>query len=147
MKKITRIRSLAFTLLAAAILFTALGSALHAEKTELGDKMKALGKNLKLVKAQIADPAKQQSTVGLLESAKTNAEAAKKLTPSRTKEVPEADRAKFLSGYQAQIGKLVDDLGKIEAAVKAGKYDDAKKLFADLGTVKREGHEKFAPKD
>jgi soluble cytochrome b562 len=117
------------------------------QKTELGDKMKAMGKDLKQLKGQIGDATKQQSTVDLLESAKKNAGAAKKLTPVKAKEVPEAERPKFITDFQAEIDKLIGDLGKIEDAVKAGKYDDAKKLYGGLNQLKREGHEKFAPKE
>jgi soluble cytochrome b562 len=134
----------AFTLAIAAVL--ALTFNVRAG-TELGNDMKAMGKNLKQIKGQLADATKQQSTVDLLESAKKNADAAKKLTPSKAKDVPEADRAKFVTDYQAAIDKLIGQLGKIEDAVKAGKYDDAQKLYGELGMIKREGHEKFAPKD
>jgi soluble cytochrome b562 len=117
------------------------------KQSELNNKMKAMARDLKQLKGQIGDATKQQSTVDLLESAKKNAEAAKKLTPSKAKDVPEADRAKFITDFQAEMDKLIGDLSKTEDAVKAGKYDDAKKLYGELGMLKREGHEKFAPKD
>jgi soluble cytochrome b562 len=139
--------SAAFTLVIAAALGLGALNFNARAGTELGSDMKAMGKNLKQLKGQIADATKQQSTVDLLESAKKNADAAKKLTPSKAKDVPEADRAKFVTDYQAAIDKLIGQLGKIEDAVKAGKYDDAQKLFGEIGMIKREGHEKFAPKD
>ena len=113
------------------------------KETELGNKMKVIGKSVKALKTQIADPAKQQSTIDLLEAAKTAAGDAKNLTPDKTKDVPEADRAKFLTDFQAQIDKLIAEFGKIEDAVRAGNYDDASKFYGELGSIKREGHKKF----
>ena len=117
-------------------------------ETELGGKMKIINKSVKALKGQISDATKQQSTIDLLETAKKAADEAKKLQPEKAKDVPEADRAKFIADYQAQMDKLIGDFGKIEDAVKAGKFDDATKLYGDLNGVKREGHEKFqADKD
>lgn len=115
--------------------------------SELARKMKLMGKNLKELKPQIADATKQQASVDLLETVKKIATEAKNLTPTKAKNTPEADRTKFISEFQSQIDKLIEALGKIEDAVKAGKYDDAKTLFGDLQMIKRSGHEKFAPKD
>jgi len=137
-------------ILAAFILGMQPGVSLRADdhETELGGKMKIIGKSVKALKGQIADATKQQSTIDLLEAAKNAANDAKKLSPEKTKDVPEADRPKFLADYQVQMDKLIEDLGKIEDAVKAGKYDDATKLYGDLNTIKRDGHKQFqADKD
>jgi soluble cytochrome b562 len=135
------------TAIATAILlgmnFAAATARADEPKTELSEKMKVMGKSLKQLKSQLADPAKQQSTVELLETAKQAATDAKKFTPLKAKEVPEANRPKFISDYQAEMDKLIDQLGKTEDAVKAGKYDDASKLFGELGPIKREGHKEF----
>ena len=40
------------------------------------------------------------------------------------------------------LGKTFDEL---DAAVKAGKVDDAKKLFEKLSEEKEKGHKDFAP--
>lgn len=125
-------------------------SAARAEgpQTELGQKMKIIGKSMKQLKSQIGDASKQQSTLDLLETAKKSADEAKKLTPSKATDVPEADRAKFITDYQDEMDKLIGELTKIEDAVRAGKYDDATKLYSQLGSLKREGHQKFqADKD
>lgn len=144
-------RLTSFAILAIALCFGFAGAPARAEQkgpdSELAQKMKLMGKNLKQLKPQIADATKQQSSVDLLETVKKIATEAKGLTPTKAKDVPDADRAKFISEFQSQIDKLIDAVGKIEDAVKAGKYDDAKTLFGDLQMIKREGHEKFAPKD
>jgi soluble cytochrome b562 len=117
-------------------------------ETELGGKMKIIGKSVKALKGQISDATKQQSTIDLLEAAKKAATEAKDLKPDKTKDVPAADQAKFIADYQAEMDKLIGDFGKIEDAVKAGKYDDATKLYGDLNGVKRDGHKQFqADKD
>lgn len=143
-----RKHSFTFFFVLAALSFCFAGATTHGEpESELARKMKSMGKNLKQLKQQIADATKQQASVALLETVKKIAEEAKSLTPAKAKKVAGADRAKFISGFQAQIDKLIRALGAIEDAVKAGKYDDAKTLFGDLQMIKREGHEKFAPKE
>lgn len=130
-------------IIAIAALTVATSTARADKETELGGKMKIVGKSLKQLKGQIADPTKQQSSVDLLEAAKKAAGEAKKLSPDKAKDIPEADRAKFLTEYQAEMDKLIGQLGKVEDAIKAGKYDDASKLYGDLNSTKREGHKQF----
>ena len=105
--------------------------------------MKIIAKSVKQLKNQIADATQQQSSITLVETAKAAATDARALVPAKAASVPDADRPKFITDYQAEMDKLIGDFGKIEDAVKAGKYDDATKLYGDLNGVKREGHEKF----
>lgn len=116
------------------------------KETELGGKMKIIGKSVKQLRNQIADPAQQQSSISLVEDALKAAQDAKKLAPAKAANVPEADRAKFITDYQAQMDVLIKDLTAIEDALKAGKYDDAQKAYAGLGDVKKDGHGKFIDK-
>jgi soluble cytochrome b562 len=141
------IKSLTFgkvtAILATIVLCANLTVRAEEKETELGNKMKIIGKSVKALKTQIADATKQQSSIELLEAAKTAAVAARTLTPDKAKDVPEADRPKFVSDFQAEIDKLIAEIGKIEDAVRAGKYDDAGKLYDELGPIKREAHKQF----
>jgi soluble cytochrome b562 len=129
----------------ATTLALAITLAAHADeqKTELGEKMKIISKSVKQLKNQIADPAQQQSSITLAQAAETAAKDAQKLVPAKAASVPAPDRPKFVTDYQAQMDVLIKDFDAITSDLTAGKYDDAQKVFADLGNVKRDGHKKF----
>jgi len=118
---------------------------LRAEEgnSSLEHQMKILAKGTRQLSQQVNDPAQQQSSVGLIEDLKKAAQDSKSIDPRMAETVPAADKAKFLADYRAQMDKLSDAFTKIEEAVKAGQYAEAKSLLASVNSIKREGHEKF----
>lgn len=113
------------------------------EDTPLEKQMQIMARSMKQLSGQIADPAKQQSTITLMETLKQAASDAKGLDPRKAASVPQADREKFLADYRAQIDKLSATFNQIEEAVSTGKYDQAKTLLSAVGTIKKEGHTTF----
>lgn len=117
------------------------------KETPLAGKMKIIAKSVKQLKNQIADATQQQSSITLVETAEQAATDAKQLVPAKAASVPDADRPKFISDFQAQMDVLIKQFGTIDDALKAGKYDDAQKAFGDLGKIKGDGHKQFIKKD
>ncbi|MCE9586996.1 MAG: hypothetical protein K8R57_01620 [Verrucomicrobia bacterium] len=113
------------------------------EDTPLEKQMQIMARSMKQLSGQIADPAKQQSSVTLMETLKQAASDAKGLDPRKAASVPQADRERFLADYRAQIDKLSAAFNQIEEAVSTGKYDQAKTLLSAVGPIKKEGHTKF----
>jgi soluble cytochrome b562 len=113
------------------------------EDTPLEKQMQIMARSMKQLSGQIADPAKQQSSVTLMETLKQAASDAKGLDPRKAASVPQAYRERFLADYRAQIDKLSAAFNQIEEAVSTGKYDQAKTLLSALGPIKKEGHTKF----
>jgi soluble cytochrome b562 len=105
--------------------------------------MKILANGNRQLTQQVTDSAQQQSSVDLIEKLKKAAQDSKSIDPRMVETVPAADKAKFLADYRAQMDKLSDAFTKIEEAVKAGNYNEAKSLLASVNFIKREGHEKF----
>jgi len=117
---------------------------LHAdEDTPLQKQMQIMARGMKQLSGQINDPAKQESTVILIETLKKAASDSKGWDPLKTASIPQADREKFLTAYKGQIDKLSEAFNQIEEAVKGNKYDQAKALLATIGSIKKEGHSKF----
>ncbi len=131
------------TALTLAITFTGHTARAEEKDSDLAKQMKVIGKSMKQLKGQIADPAQQQSSITLVEAAIQAANNAKKLTPAHAADIAEADRPKFITEFQAQMDVLFKDLTDIDTDLHAAKYDDAQKTFADLGNVKKDGHKKF----
>lgn len=117
------------------------------EETELEEKMDLMGGAWRKVKRQVADASKNAETLMFVAKVRTAAEEAGKLTPAMAADVPTGDRVKFITDYQAGMQKLVGELGKLEAALKAGKNDDAVKLVAEIGALQKAGHKAFKRPD
>ncbi|MEI8341125.1 MAG: cytochrome b562, partial [Verrucomicrobiota bacterium] len=114
---------------------------------DLEKEMKNIGRNTKALSKTIGDPAKKTEALAEIGQMIKSAETAKTLTPKKAAEIPDAQRAQFISDYQKQIEGLIEQFKKIEADLTADKSDDAKAEFAKIGMIKRDGHEKFAAKE
>ncbi len=115
------------------------------EDTALAKEMKVVNKNLRTLKRQVEDASKKDENLALIATAKKSIDAALKLEPEKTKDVPAGEKAAYVQKYKAQMGDLGKTFDELEAAVKAGKVDDAKKLFEKLSEEKEKGHKDFAP--
>ena len=129
------------------VLTLAMGSsiAFSEEDTPLTKEMKTVNKNLRTLKRQVEDASKKDENLGLIATSKKAIEAAIKLEPAKAKDVPAGEKAAYLEKYKAQMSDLGKTFDELETAVKAGKVDDAKKLFEKLSEEKEKGHKDFAP--
>ena len=115
------------------------------DDTPLTKEMKSMNKSLRALKKQVADAAKKDDNLALIASIKKNLDAAAKLEPAKTKEVPAAEKAAYLDKYKGQMADLVKTYDELEAAIKADKADDVKKALDKLADQKEKGHKDFAP--
>lgn len=109
--------------------------------------MDVMGKAWKKLKRQVADASQNPDSLQLVATIRTAAEDALKLIPARVADVPAADQAKFMADYQAGIRKLIASFGKLEAALSAGKNDEAVKLVAEISVIQKAGHNAFERPD
>jgi len=111
--------------------------------TELGEKMEKLNGAYRKLKRQIADATKNESSLALIATIKSAAEGSLAFKPEITAEKPAADQAKFVEAYKTEMKKMIELVGKLEAALKAGKNDEAAKLIADLDAQQKSSHKEF----
>lgn len=109
----------------------------------LEGQMKILARGMRQLTQQVADPAKQQENIILLESLKKAVTDSKTLDPRKTASIPADKREKFLSDYRHELDELSGAFDQVEEAVKAGQYEKAKSLLATVNSIKKEGHGKF----
>lgn len=128
------------TLLAA---FAITVPAFAEEDTPLGKEMEKIGKALKGVNRDLADASKKADNLKRIDEAKAANLAALKYEPAKTKEVPAADKAKFLAGYKAAMEEAGKQLDALKVAVGAGKTDDAKAIMDKLNKTKKDGHKEY----
>jgi hypothetical protein len=117
------------------------------DDTPLAAEMKAMNKSLRTLKKQAADASKKEENLGLVAKMKKNIEAAAKLNPITTKDVPAADKAAFLAKYKDQMASVSKSIDDLEVAIKADKTDDAKKIFEKMSDEKEKGHKDFTKED
>jgi len=139
-----KIRSiLSFTLICALATVLGVRAAEKEISTELEDKMDEINGAYRKLGRQVADATKNADSIKQVGVIRTNATASMKLEPKKTKEVPAADQAKFKADYQAKMKAFVADLDKLEAALKAGKNDEAATILKTLKQAQEDGHKEF----
>ena len=127
-----------------ALLLLVSGGLLQAEAdSALENQMKILARGTRQLSQQVSDPARQQSTITLIENLKKAALDSKTLDPRKTSEIPEEKRAQFLADFRTELDELKVTFDQIEEAVRSGQYEKAKSLLAIVSSIKKEGHGKF----
>ncbi len=135
-------------LLATVFAAAALATSVFAEEdTPLGKEMDKLNKAIKAVNRAIADPAQKDANLAKLADAKASMEKALTLEPAMAKDVPAADKEKFLTDYKASMQEQLKTLEELRAAIADGKADDATKAMEKLVKGKKDGHKKFKKED
>jgi soluble cytochrome b562 len=135
------------TLVAVAALGFNVAALADEDDTPLAKSMKVVNKSIRTMKRQIDDPAKKDDNLQLIATAKKSLDECLKLDPAKTKDVPAADKAAYLDKYKSEMKEVVKSFDDLETAVKAGKTDDAKKIFEKLADQKEKGHKDFNPDD
>ena len=132
----------------AAVLAVGFNVAIAADDdTPLAKEMKTTNKSIRTLKRQLEDASKKDENLALIATAKKSVDASMKLEPAKTKDVPAGEKAAYLDKYKAQMKDVAKTFDELETAVKAGKTDDAKKLFEKLSDEKEKGHKDFNPDD
>jgi len=113
------------------------------EETELERKMDKMGDAWRKLKRQVADPTKNADSLQLLATIRAAADDAAKLIPAKAEDISANDRPKFIADYQGKMKALDAALGKLEAALTAGRNNEATKLVAEIGAAQKAGHKEF----
>jgi hypothetical protein len=114
----------------------------HAE-TELEGKMDTLNGAFRKLRRQVTDATKNAESLKLVAEIKAASEESVKLIPAKAADLPEDERAAFVSAYQTKMKEFFAKLGELEAALKAGQNEQAAKIVAALGDLQKDGHKTF----
>ena len=137
-------RMLATVLATAALAVSAYAA---EDETPLGTQMEKVSKALKAVGRAAKEGNVSKDLVSKVDDAKKAAEEALKFEPAKTKDVPAAEKAKFLADYKASMEKTIKTLDELKVAVEAGKADEVGKIMEKLNSEKKEGHKAFKKED
>lgn len=139
-----KIRVLLVTLLATAISVAGLQAA--EDTTPLGQRMEKMGKAERAIRSAVADPTKNQETLVQVAAMRAAAEEALTFEPAKKAELSADQQAKFVANYKDKMKGFIEQLGKLEAALKANDNAAAQAAFASLGQAKKEGHTEYKAK-
>jgi soluble cytochrome b562 len=117
------------------------------EDTPLGKEMDKVNKAVKAVNRALADAAQKDANLAKLADAKAAMEKALTLEPAMAKDVPAADKEKFMTDYKASMQESLKTLEELRAAIADGKADDAAKAMEKLTKGKKDAHKKFKKED
>lgn len=117
------------------------------DDTPLTKEMKIVNKSIRSIKKAIDDPSKKDEVLALIDTAKKSNEKCMTMEPAKTKDVPAGEKAAYLDKYKSEMKEVGKTFDELEAAVKAGKTDDAKKALEKLADEKEKGHKDFNPDD
>lgn len=110
--------------------------------TPLGEQMRMMNAAYRalgpLIEAGNADSA--LAKVAIIHKGATEA---LKFEPAKKADTPAAEQEKFVADYQTTLKAFIADVEKVEAALKAGKMDEAKPLAANLRMDQMAAHRQF----
>jgi soluble cytochrome b562 len=129
-------------LLAAALAF-AITIPAFADDTPLSNEMEKANKALKAIGRAQKEGKVTKDMVAKVDEVKAAFEAAAKLEPAKTKDVPAAEKAKFLADYKTAMEAAIKDLDALKIAVESEKADEVGKALEKLNAGKKEGHKAY----
>lgn len=112
-------------------------------ETELGNTMEDLNRSWRKLRKQVADPASNASSIELVAAIKKDSVKALTLEPDKARDIPEADRAKYIESYKEKMKEFSAKLDELSAAFKANNNDGAAAIIKELGGMQKEGHKEF----
>ena len=113
------------------------------EETPLGKEMEKASKAQKALGRASKEGKVTKDMVSKVAEIKAAFEAALKLEPAKAKDVPAAEKAKFLADYKAAMEAAIKDVDALKVAVESEKAEDVAKALEKLNNGKKEGHKAF----
>ena len=114
--------------------------------SEIDVQMEEINVAYRRLGRQISDQSKNANSVQQAAVIQKYAKAAMELEPRMMADLPKAEQAKFLEAYRARMATFIDDVAKLEAALKSDKNAEAAEILGRLKQAQEEGHKEFRPK-
>lgn len=113
------------------------------ELTALGEQMEQMNSAFRRLRRQATEPAYNESSLELVAVMQLSAETALPLIPAKAEELPEPERARFISAYQDRLKELMAALVELEAHFQAADNPAAVRLIAQLADLQKASHQEF----
>jgi len=117
------------------------------ELTALGEQMEQMSSAFRRLRRQAAEPAFNESSLELVASMQQAAKVARALIPVKADELPEAERARFITAYQQRMDKLIAALEELGAYFQAADNPAAVKMIAQMADLQKASHREFRKRE
>ena len=111
--------------------------------TPLAQQMEQIEHAEHFLRRSIGDAAQDVESLKQIAAAQQAILTAKLLQPKMTASLPEAEQAKFLSGFRHEIAGLLIEFTNLERALLDGDRDAAKAAYKKLHDMEESGHSEF----
>ena len=111
--------------------------------TDIEKAMEKMAGAYRKLRRQVTDPAQNAASLELVVAIKAGATEARKYTPLKAADLPEAERAAFVENFQKKLDEFLGTAGRLEDALKAGNNEEAARLVAELGKIQKADHKEF----
>lgn len=110
--------------------------------TPLGDQMRLINAAHRAI-GPLFEAGQADSVAAKITIIHNAATEALKFEPAKKADTPAAEQEKFVADYQTTLKAFIADVDKVDAALKAGKVDEAKTLFGQLRMDQMAAHRQF----
>ena len=140
------LKTVACALCLGGLLLGGIAPASAEEDSSLGDKMEQMEKVLGVLKRQINNGSRKDTSLALVAKLKSAATAARGMVPQKARTIPQDKRAEFIDDYKAAIDDLIGQMDKLAAAVKDGNAEAQQAALKEIDTAKSDGHVTYRTK-
>ena len=111
--------------------------------TELAKQMEIIDEGIKKLRRTLRKAESNAESLEWIDKIEKAAVKSKDLTPAMAAKIPEAERAKWVENYKKDMDATIKTMDQLAAAVKAGKNDEAQKIYQTIKKQEDKGHEKY----
>lgn len=111
----------------------------------LHQAMESIDRTYRAIKADAADPARQEATLRNIDTMIRDAAISKLFVPVPVEKLPAEKRPEAIKSYRAMMTGVIKTLLELEEAVLDKKPDAIKAGLAQLDELQKQGHAEFAP--
>jgi soluble cytochrome b562 len=125
--------------------FAALPAAVQDDEQvpEIVRHMRQVNQNLRALRGQVAEPDRIEQNLQMVADVRKHLQAAQKLEPLKTPELPPAERESFLKDFRAMLDRVFETVDALESAIRNGDAAAARERLLELNELKNQGHERF----
>lgn len=117
--------------------------AAEEEHTPLGERMEQIGSAWRTVKRSVSDSSKNAQTLEQVKKMQAAAKGSMDFKPDMLKDIPDAEKEKFLADYNKQMKSFAARLDKLARMLEAGDNAAASVLVKQIDEHRSESHEAF----
>jgi cytochrome c556 len=112
-------------------------------KTDLAKQMDRIGKSVRTLKKQIANPAQNAASLALVATIHEAATASLNLVPAKADDLTGPAKDAFVADFRADLKTFIGGVDALAAALKAGDNAAAVKDLTRLISLEKQDHKQF----